>query len=91
MKGNKTMKAIKCEHCGGDEFIEKSGYRICKYCKSKFQIAKEERLQPGSHIAINDDVERLLQKCRENPRRAHKYAALILDIDPTNIEARMYL
>ena len=37
------MNALICSCCGGNEFIEKDGYRICKYCNSKFAIPKEEQ------------------------------------------------
>ena len=40
---------------------------------------------------LDDDVAKLLRKCRENPARARKYANLILDIDPDNPEALKYL
>lgn len=82
------MKAIRCEHCGGDLIIEKDGYRICGYCKSKFVIPKEERKAPNAVIDLNDDVARLLEKCKKEPFRAKRYAALILEIDPTNTEAQ---
>lgn len=44
-----------------------------------------------SVISLRDDVENLLEKCKENPARAHKYAELILEIDPGNEEAKRIL
>ena len=44
-----------------------------------------------SSIALDDDVARLLEKCRTDPRNARKYANLVLDIDPHNREALKYL
>ncbi len=85
------MKALICEHCGGDEFIEKDGYRICMYCKSKFFLSKEEMPRATATISLNDDVERLLKKCKTNPARAKKYARLVLEIDPNNTEAMMIM
>ena len=85
------MKAMVCEHCGGDEFIEKDGYRICCYCKSKFVPTKDDKVKTTASISLNDDVERLLKKCKSNPDRAKKYARLVLEIDPSNIEARLIL
>lgn len=82
------MKALICDHCGGDLIIEKDGYRICGYCKSRFIIPKEERKVQSAAIDLNDDVARLLEKCKKEPFRARRYAALILEIDPTNAEAR---
>jgi len=46
---------------------------------------------PRSGVSLDSDVERLLLKCHEDPRRAARYANLILDIDPTNEEALKYL
>ncbi len=85
------MKAIICEHCGGDEFIEKDGYRICRYCKSRFIPETDEKPVKETIIALNSDVERLLKKCKTDPARAKKYATLILEIDPTNKEAKAIL
>ncbi len=85
------MKALICEHCGGDEFIEKDGYRICRYCKSRFIPSKEEKTKKSATISLNDDVERLLNKCKTDPARAKKYARLILEIDPNNYEAMLIM
>ena len=85
------MKALVCEHCGGDEFTEKDGHRICMYCKSRFIIPKEEKPSIGVSISLNDDIKNLLEKCKRHPGRAHYYASLILDIDPTNKDALKYL
>lgn len=80
------MKALVCEHCGGDEFEEKGGYRICLYCKSKFEISQKSKKNTAT-ISLNDDVQRLLDKCKKDPARAFKYATLALEMDPTNEEA----
>ena len=79
------MKQERCPNCGGSDFTEKDGYRICKYCDSKFKI------EPETEISLLDDIERLLRKCKTDPKRARKYASLVLDLDPTNKEARKYL
>ena len=46
---------------------------------------------PRSVIDVESDIQALLQKCREDPLNRNRYASLILDIDPTNREARSYL
>lgn len=84
------MISLVCENCGGKEWLNKDGYRICQYCGSSYQLLPEEKVKSSS-IALNDDVERLLKKCRENPAQARKYANLVLDIDPTNKEAMFFL
>lgn len=42
-------------------------------------------------IALEDDIQRLLEKCKQEPWKARRYANLILDIDPGNKEAIQYL
>ena len=86
-----AVNIIRCPVCGGTEFEEEKNYRTCLYCGTRHQIPKEERPARQSEIALNSDVERLLAKCRSDPRNARKYANLILDIDPTNTEALKYL
>jgi uncharacterized Zn finger protein (UPF0148 family) len=101
------MEALICQNCGANALVRKNAYMVCPYCDSRFAITKEERSSglygsSGHHatlshsgvnstIDLDDDVRRLLQKCRENPRNARKYANLILDIDPDNQEALKYL
>jgi len=100
------MEALTCKNCGANALVRKNGFLVCPYCESRFAITEAERrsnLYGGSHhatlshsgvnssIDLNDDVARLLEKCRANPRNARKYANLILDIDPDNEEALKYL
>lgn len=85
------MKQFVCENCGANDYYEKDGFRICRYCDSKFLIFEEDLPQKNSSIALNDDIQMLLEKCRREPFNARRYANLILDIDPQNREARKYL
>ena len=98
------MKAIICSSCGASRWKEDGRYRICLHCGTYYEKTPEEKVRSAvyavregavrksdSVIALNDDVERLLQKCRSDPRNARKYANLVLDIDPTNQEALFIL
>lgn len=85
------MRLILCQRCGSSEFDEKNGYRVCKYCNASYQMFAEDSSSKGSSIELNDDVQRLLEKCRKEPWNAKKYANLILDIDASNREALKYL
>ncbi|WP_180326572.1 hypothetical protein [Raoultibacter phocaeensis] len=85
------MKMLVCEKCGSTEIIEVNGYRMCCYCRTRYAIQQSDAPPRTSHIALHDDIARLLQKCRENPAQASRYANLVLDIDPSNAEARWYL
>lgn len=100
------MEALVCRNCGANALLRKNNYLVCPYCDSRFAITKEERsngLFGGSHhatlshigvdssVALDDDVARLLEKCKTDPKKARKYANLVLDIDPDNEEALNYL
>lgn len=78
-----------CVNCGADSFIFKDGYKICKYCNTR--VKNNEPKVSASEISLQSDIDILLQKCKDDPARARKYAGLILDIDPTNREAKKYL
>ncbi|MFR5849407.1 MAG: TFIIB-type zinc finger domain-containing protein [Faecalibacterium sp.] len=84
-------KQFICKNCGASDFYDKDGFRICKYCNSKFIIETQDVIQKGSSIALNDDIQMLLNKCRQDPWNARRYANLILDIDPQNRDAIKYL
>lgn len=83
------MKRFDCECCGSTKFSTEGGYRICVYCGTKYQMERSDIpvVPKTSNIALNDDVQMLLQKCRTDPVNAKRYAALVLDIDPVNQEA----
>jgi len=85
------MKIESCERCGGGEFIERDGYRICQYCNTKYLITSEDKARKESNISLDNDIKMLLQKCRDDPANARRYASLVLDMDPGNAEAVKYL
>ena len=95
-----------CKNCGASGMKLVKGYWCCEYCDSKFIATREEEKTYGmtgaksvlgkhggvsSGIELNNDVERLLEKCRIDRKNARKYANLILDIDPHNEKALSYL
>lgn len=84
------MKQLVCERCGGNDFVEQDGYRICKYCSTRFVLQADDNPQKSSSIALDEDIQTLLQKCRDDPANSRRYASLILDIDPNNSEAMKY-
>lgn len=85
------MKELQCNRCGASDWDYFNGYRACKYCGTKYQITSEVRKPYESLIALDSDVQRLLQKCEQEPWNAKKYANLILDIDPTNTDVLKYV
>ena len=84
------MELLTCMRCGASDFYEQDGYRICYYCRSQHVIESAGTQSFESIIALDDDVERLLQQCRNDPAHAQRYASLALDIDPANAEAKSY-
>ena len=85
------MKIVECTRCGSKELIEKDGHAVCAYCQSRFALEAEDRMTKASSIHLESDIDRLLRRCREDPANRVRYASLILDIDPHNVEARNYL
>ena len=85
------MKKCNCPNCGANKLDYSYGYAFCEYCNSKFIIEKNDKPQTEPNFEIDNDIECLLKKCKEDPQNAKKYANLILDIDPTNEEAKKYL
>lgn len=85
------MKEIVCQSCGSNDLYEENGYRICRYCGTKFLITQDEKPQKESHITLEEDVANLLEKIKQNPDRANKIAERILEIDPNNAEAKRIL
>lgn len=84
------MKQLVCERCGGNDFVEQNGYRTCKYCNTSYVIQPEDSPRKNSNIALDDDIQLLLKKCRDDPANAARYASLVLDLDPRNSEALKY-
>ena len=80
------MEVLACKCCGAPGLKKQGRYWVCEYCDSKYLSETEE-----SDIALDDDVARLLAKCKADPKNARRYANLILDIDPGNFEAYKYL
>lgn len=85
------MKVVECKNCGSIDLYEENGYQICKYCGTKHLITSDDRPEKASIIELNNDVQRLLRRCKEEPERAKQCAERILEIDPNNIEAKRIL
>lgn len=85
------MRSFICERCGGNDFRQEKGFRTCQYCNTSYVLTAEEIPQKLSNISLNDDIKSLLNKCKNDPTNARRYASLVLDIDPTNNEARKFL
>jgi hypothetical protein len=85
------VKLVKCSRCGSRELAMEGGYVVCAYCRSTFSPQSGDLPQAETVISLSSDIESLLRKCQDDPTNRRRYANLILDIDPTNYEARKYL
>lgn len=85
------MKLVVCTKCGSNELHEEQRYVVCAYCRMRFVPSADDVPPVSSVIAVFDDVQRLLLRCRDEPENRRRIAGLILDIDPTNTEAPTYL
>lgn len=85
------MKLVECTRCGSTELTEHDGHVICAYCQSRYVPQARDVPVRETTIAIDSDIQGLLQKCKEDPLNCRRYASLILDIDPTNQQANQYL
>jgi len=85
------MKSQNCERCGGGEFVDRDGYRICQYCNTKYLVTPDDATQKVSSIALDNDIKMLLKKCQDDPANVRRYASLVLDMDPGNVDAVKFL
>ena len=85
------MKLVVCTRCGSRELLEEGGYVVCAYCQSRFAPQADHLPRKETVIGVHSDIQVLMQKCRDEPANRRRYASLILDIDPTNEEAKGYL
>ena len=85
------MKLVSCTRCSSKDLFEEDGYVVCSYCRSRFVPHADDLLTKETVIGLHSDIESLLQKCEDDPANRGRYAALVLDIDPTNQAARKYL
>ena len=66
-------------------------YIVCAYCQSQFSPEAGDLPPKETVIGVHSDIQALLQKCRDDPANRRRYSRVILDLDPTNYEARKYL
>lgn len=85
------MKLVNCAKCGSNDLFEESLYVVCSYCRTKFTPTPTDVTAPKSVISVYDDIQVLLARCQNEPHNRKRLAALILDIDPSNIDALKYL
>ncbi len=85
------MNKIICASCGSNEFEERNGIKICKYCGSQFisQLTEEQ-------LKIKAEVERITKGAElslsvQDWERAESLYSKVLDLDPSNIEMIFFM
>jgi len=85
------MILIECTKCGSNELFEEVGYVVCAYCRLRFVRQPGDVPTTETVITLDHDIENLLERCRNDLSSRRRLANLILDIDPTNVEAKRFL
>lgn len=85
------MKRVECSNCGSTELIADNDIIVCVYCRSRHVPQTDDVPPRETVIGIESDIQTLLQKCRQDPKNRRRFANLILDIDPSNQEAKKFL
>ena len=80
-----------CLYCDSQYTEQKNTNTASKQTKSTMIVDQQLNDSVMSGISLDDDISRLLSKCKEDPVNAKKYANLVLDIDPHNVEALKYV
>ena len=85
------MEALVCEKCGATKLKIENGFMVCEYCDTKFIKPENLKIKKDTCISLADDIARLIEKCKNEPQNAKRYANRVLDIDPGNQEVLKYL
>lgn len=85
------MKLVECIRCGSKELHEHEGGIVCAYCQSRFILEVHEQPRKAAVIDLQADIQMLLKKCADDPANRRRYASMILEIDPSNLEAMKFL
>lgn len=96
------MKRIKCEMCGGTDFIKENGVFVCQNCGTKYTAdeARKNMVEIAGTVNVKGTVEvdntklinNYLQMAESamksnNNKEAETYADKIIEIDPQNSRA----
>lgn len=85
------MKVVECKACGSRELAEEGGIVVCTFCQSRYVPDADHATAATTVLGVASDIQALLEKCRQDPANSRRYASLVLDMDPSNAEARAYL
>ena len=91
------MQAIKCEMCGGTDFVKQDGLFVCEHCGTKYTAEEAKKLMAEGTVKIDtteklDNLRVLAERARStgNTAKAQEYYEQILLEDPSDIEASFF-
>lgn len=85
------LKKLLCSSCGSNEFENKDGITVCKYCGAQYisELTEEQ-------MRIREEVRRVIKSADmslqvQDWKRAETHYDKILDLDPSNIEMIFFM
>ena len=85
------LKKLLCSSCGSNEFENKEGVTVCKYCGAQYvsELTEEQ-------MRIKEEVKRIIKSADlsllvQDWKRAETHYDKILDLDPSNIELIFFM
>ena len=85
------LKKLLCSSCGSNEFENKDGITICKYCGTQYisELTEEQ-------MRIQEEIKRIIKSADlslmvQDWNRAESIYDKILDLDPSNIEMIFFM
>lgn len=85
------LKKLLCSSCGSNEFENKDGITICKYCGAQYisELTEEQ-------MRIKEEVKRIIKSADlsllvQDWKRAETHYDKIMDLDPSNIEMIFFM
>lgn len=85
------LKKLLCSSCGSNEFENKDGITVCKYCGAQYisELTEEQ-------MRIKEEVKRIIKSADlsllvQDWKRAEIHYDKIMDLDPSNIEMIFFM
>ena len=98
------MQVIKCEMCGGIDFVKKNGFFVCQHCRTQYTVENAKKMMIDGTVRVDgvvkvdnsDELSNLYQLARRakednNSTNAEKYYSQIIVKDPASWEAYFYI
>ena len=85
------LKKLLCSSCGSNEFENKDGITVCKYCGAQYVTELTEE-----QMRIKEEVKRIIKSADmslmvQDWKRAETNYDRIMDLDPSNIEMIFFM